>query len=152
MLFRSLFLYPGIVMIALGLAGVVALFPGPLRVGSVSLEVNTFIASCLLLLIGLQGVTFGMIARRYATIRGLLPTPRRAVVDRASPDRLLAAGAILFVLSLAGLLWCVWRWLDASLGPLPDPTIVRVTVLAFTGLAASAQLVLGAFQIGRAHV
>ena len=110
---RWLFLYPGIVMIALGLAGVVALFPGPLRVGSVSLEVNTFIASCLLLLIGLQGVTFGMIARRYATIRGLLPTPRRAVVDRASPDRLLAAGAILFVLSLAGLLWCVWRWLDA---------------------------------------
>jgi len=63
----------------------------------------------------------------------------------AGPERLLAVGVVLFVLSLAGLLWCVWRWLDASLGPLPDPAVVRVTVLAFTGLAASAQLVLGAF-------
>src|SRR4029077_6395407 len=71
---RWLFLYPGRLLVALGLAGIVALFPGPVRRGSITLDIHTFVASCMAVLIGIESVTFAIIARRYATLRGLLPS------------------------------------------------------------------------------
>src|SRR3972149_7035085 len=74
---RWLFLYPGLALLALGLTGIVLLFPGELRIGSNALGVHTFVAACMAVLIGVQSITFAAIARRYATLRGLLPPSAR---------------------------------------------------------------------------
>ena len=74
---RWLFLYPGLFLIALGLVGIIALLPGPLRIGSITLDIHTFVASCMAVLIGIESVTFAIVARRYATLRGLLPSSGR---------------------------------------------------------------------------
>ncbi len=144
---RWLFLYPGLLLIALGLAGIVLLLPGPVRVGSVTLDIHTFVASCMALLIGIESVSFAIIARRYATLRGLLPSSGRFArfLGAMTPDRFLGAGAVIFMLSLAGLAWCVLQWVSTDFGALSDARILRVLLLSFTGLAVGVQSVLLAF-------
>ena len=98
-------------------------------------------------LIGIESVTFAIIARRYATLRGLLPSSGNFArfLERMTPDRFLGAGAAVFLLSLAGLAWCVLQWVSTDFGPLSDARILRVLMLSFTGLAAGVQAVLLAF-------
>jgi hypothetical protein len=144
---RWLFLYPGLVLLALGLAGVLLLFAGDVRLGASTLSVNTFIAACMAVLIGVQSVTFAAVARRYATLRGLLPPTTRysAMLRALTPERLLVIGLVLFVASMLGLLWSFWRWVAVDFGPLPDASVVRVFALSLTGIVASIQFGLIAF-------
>ena len=144
---RWLFLYPGLLLMALGIVGIIALLPGQVQVGSVRLDVHTFVAACMVVLIGLQSATFAIVARRYAALRGLLPGSGRhaRLLGSLTPDLFLGTGAFIFALGLLGLLWCVWQWVSAGFGPLSDARILRVLVLSFTGLAAGVQFVLVAF-------
>lgn len=143
---RWLFLYPGIVLLLLGLLGIAALFPGDLPIGGTTLGIHTFVASCMAVLIGIQGIAFATVARRYATLRGLLPPSRysKALAGLTS-ERLLLVGAALFVISLIGLFWSLGQWVGANFGPLEDIRILRVLTLSFTGLASSIELWLVAF-------
>ena len=147
---RWLFLYPGMFLMSLGVVGIVVLLPGQFRIGSVRLDVHTFVAACMVVLLGLQSASFAVVARRYAALRGLLPASARhsRLLGSLTPDRFLGAGALLFVLSFLGLLWCVLQWVSADFGPLSDARILRVLVLSFTGLAAGVQFVLIAFLSG----
>ena len=143
---RWLFLYPGIVLLLVGLIGIAALFPGDLPIGATTLGIHTFVASCMAVLIGIQGIAFSTVARRYATLRGLLPPSRYSrALTALSSERLLLVGAVLFVVSLIGLFWSLAQWVGASFGPLEDVRILRVLTLSFTGLASSIELWLVAF-------
>jgi len=144
---RWLFLYPGMLLVALGLFGIILLFPGELRIGAVRLNIHTFVAACMTVLIGIQSVTFAGVARRYATLRGLLPPPTGylASLPALTPERLLVVGAALFAAGLIGLTWCVGQWISVDFGPIADQRILRVLTLSFTGLAAGVQFALVAF-------
>ena len=144
---RWLFLYPGLLLIAAGLAGVVLLFPGELLVGAVRFGIHTFVAACMAVMIGLQGVTIAIVARRYATLRGLLPPSARysSLLRALTPERLLAVGALVAAVALVGLGWSIWQWMAVGFGPLNDQRILRVLTLSFTGLAAAVQLFMVAF-------
>jgi glycosyltransferase involved in cell wall biosynthesis len=144
---RWLFLYPGLLLLALGLAGVLFLFPGDVKLGASTLGINTFIAACMAVLIGIQSITFAAVARRYATLRGLLPPSTRysAFLRALSPERLLVFGVVLFVVALLGMAWSVYSWVSVDFGPLPDPSVVRVFALSLTGFVAGVQLWLVAF-------
>ena len=144
---RWLFLYPGLLLLTLGLAGIAILFPGEVRVGASTLGIHSFVAACMAVLIGVQGITFAAVARRYATLRGLLPPSARysALLRALTPDRLLVVGALLFAVALLWLVWSLWQWVAVDFGPLTDQRILRVLTLSFTGLAAAIQLWLVAF-------
>ena len=144
---RWLFLYPGLVLLALGIIGVVVLFPGDVKLGASTLGFNTFIAACMAVLIGIQSITIAAVARRYTTLRGLLPPSTRysPVLRALTPERMLGAGAVLFVVALMGMAWSVYRWVSVDFGPLPDASVVRVFALSLTGLVAAVQLWLVAF-------
>ena len=98
-------------------------------------------------LIGVQSITFAAVARRYATLRGLLPPSSRysALLRSLTPERLLVVGVVLFVVALLGMAWSVWQWISVDFGPLPDTSVVRVFALSLTGLVAAVQLWLVAF-------
>jgi hypothetical protein len=144
---RWLFLYPGLALTALGAVGIVVLLPGQVQVGSLRFDIHTFVAACLAVLFGLQGVTFAVVARRYATLRGLLPTAGRSgrILGWLTPDRMLATGLGLLALSGLGIAWCVLQWAATNFGQLTNPRILRVLLLSFTGATAGGQLVLLAF-------
>ena len=144
---RWLFLYPGLLLVALGCTGIAALFPGQLRLGGLTLGIHTFVAACMLLLIGLQSIAFAAVARRYATLRGLLPPSARysSALRAVTPEHVLVAGALLFAVSVVGLAWCIGQWAAVDFGSLRDERILRVLTLSFTGVAAGLQLGLVAF-------
>jgi len=147
---RWLFLYPGLLLLVAGAAGVIALFPGDLRLGASTLGIHTFVAACMVVLIGVQSISFAAVARRYTTLRGLLPPSTRysRFLRALTPERLLVFGLLLFLISLIGLIWSVWQWIAVDFGPLNDQRILRVLTLSFTGIAASVQLWLLAFLAG----
>jgi glycosyltransferase involved in cell wall biosynthesis len=72
-----LFLYPGLLFVALGGILSLALFLGPVDIGFRYIDFHSFIATGTLFYIGLNMLTFAAITRTYAFYSGLLPyTPR----------------------------------------------------------------------------
>jgi len=144
---RWLFLYPGLVLVAIGLIGIVALFPGEFYIGRAGLGIHTFVAACMSLLIGILSITFAAVARRYATLRGLLPPSTRYsdALRALTPERLLVLGLVIFAISLAGLGWSFAQWVGVDFGELHDQRILRVLTLSLTGVVVAIQLGLVAF-------
>ena len=144
---RWLFLYPGLSLLALGLAVAVLLLPGPVWVGGVGFENKTFIAGCLCLLVGVQSVTFALQVRRYASRQGYLPRhPRYAtLLDRLTLERLALAAFVLFVCGLGGVAWCLIKWGGVFFGVFESPLATRLMVLSITFLAGAMQIFLTAF-------
>src|SRR5579859_5418813 len=70
------FLYPGMLLLVLGLLGMVALLPGPITLGSIGLDVHTLLVCGIATIIGAQLLTFWLSARLFAYNVGLLPLPR----------------------------------------------------------------------------
>jgi hypothetical protein len=69
-----LFLFPGLIMIGLGVAGVSMLAHGAVQITPhIELDIHTLVAACFSFLIGTQLVMFSALARRYAMIEGVLP-------------------------------------------------------------------------------
>ena len=52
--------------------GTAVLLPGAVRIAGVVFDLHTFIVSCFAILVGMQSVTFAVIARKYAAQRGLV--------------------------------------------------------------------------------
>ncbi len=86
-------------LLALGVALALMLLFGPLRVvNNLSLDLNTFMAACFMVVAGVQLVTVGGLSRYYAHITGILPaTPGSNWLTRhLSTDRLALDAAIVF--------------------------------------------------------
>ena len=75
---KWLFTYPGLVLLTAGVVGAAALSRGPVHVTpAIELDVHTLVAACFAMLIGVQMLMFGALARRYSIIEGFLPTPKK---------------------------------------------------------------------------
>jgi hypothetical protein len=145
---RWLFVYPGMALIAFGLVFVVLLFPGPVHVAEgVVLDVHTFIVAAVAILIGIQSIGFGVMARRLATAHGFLPRSERygGMLEALTLERGLVLGGIIAAAGLAGLVWSLLTWAQVDFGPLRYPLVLRVLTLSLTGIAVGCQLGFTAF-------
>jgi glycosyl transferase family 2 len=145
---RWLFLYPGLAVLAFGVAVTGILWPGPLSVASgVTLDIHTFIVGCLALLVGTQCVSFALIAHRYAARRGFLPARRHAewFWSLFTLERLLLAAAFLAALGIGGIVYSVFVWASADFGPLSYPALLRTMTMSSTLVALGMQVGLTAF-------
>jgi hypothetical protein len=144
---RWLFLYPGLLFLALGLAVTAVLFPGPMRLGDIVFENKTFMAGCLSLLVGVQSITFSLLVRRYASRQGYLPRHRRYAhfLEKMTLERLALVAVVLFGLGGGGMVWCFVKWWGAFFGTFDSPVATRLMVFSIALLAAGTQFILTAF-------
>lgn len=142
-----LFVYPGLLLTLLGLAGFVALWPGPLRLGAATLDLNTLLACSAALLVGLQVLVLGGVAKTYAMGMGLLPAGKYlTTLRRGRPAEVGTALGILLVLAgLAVFAGAFWQWRAAGFGPLPVQGSLRFSILALTLLGMGVQAVTAGF-------
>jgi hypothetical protein len=87
---RWLYFYPGAMLIMIGLIATLALLPGPLMLSpQFGLDDHTFLVATIAILVGVQLVGFGVVARRFAATNGLLPRSRRldALMSFVSMER-----------------------------------------------------------------
>jgi glycosyltransferase involved in cell wall biosynthesis len=148
---RWLFVIPGLFLCALGLTVTAFLATGPVHLSSsLTLDLNTFMAACFMVVTGVQLVTFGLLSRLYADRTGLLPpnTRSRWLKAHVSTDRLaLGAGACLLV-GLASFGSAIASWAALDFGPLTDPGIPRVVLLGLTLIVIAFQVFFSAFLLG----
>jgi glycosyltransferase involved in cell wall biosynthesis len=148
---RWLFFYPGLALFMLGIVFSIALLPGPVFIApNVALDVHTLLVTSFLTLIGMQCVSFAIVARRYAAIRGLLPVSPvvRRILFPITLERVLVAALIIAIAGLGGIVWCVMQWADAGFGPLQYGALIRVLTVSITGVALALQLAFTAFLSG----
>lgn len=145
---RWLFFYPGLVLILLGGTGVAALYPGPLSITPhLRLDIHTFLVAAMTVLIGVQAISFGVVARRYGALLGFLPASEdlERVLHAFSLERVLRAALVLGVLGLGFQVWAVSNWAQAGFGDLVFGATMRKLILGLTALVAAVQLALTAF-------
>lgn len=148
---RWMFFIPGTVLGGLGLLFAALLVFGPLRViDNLSLDLNTFVAACFMVVTGVQLITFGAISRYYAEITGILPPSRRSdwLTRTISTDRLAANAGICFAGGVLFFGYAVARWAHLGFGPLNDSEIPRIVVLGLSLIVISFQVFFSAFLLG----
>jgi glycosyltransferase involved in cell wall biosynthesis len=152
---RWLFIYPGIVLIILGVGTTAVLFPGPVKITDrISLDVHTFLAAVIAILIGFQTLSFGLIAQRFAVKYHLLPAPKRdsRLLLSLTFTRGLIVAVLLMGFGAAGVAWSVYIWASVNFGALENPIVLRVLIICLTAVAIGVQLGFTVFLSGILNV
>jgi glycosyltransferase involved in cell wall biosynthesis len=144
---KWLFLYPGLFLLIVGVAGMTWLLPGNRSFGGVGFDVSTLLYFSLAVVVGLQAVYFFLTARWFGITEGLLPDdPRiRRLLER--PGRLeigLVAGVLLVGAGLGLSFYALATWNEAGFGQLNYPDTLRVVIPGVTLIACGMQTVLSA--------
>jgi glycosyltransferase involved in cell wall biosynthesis len=146
---RWLFLYPGLALLAVGLFLGTLLIRGPVNVSpTIVLDLHSFLAAAMCILVGMQAVSFAVIGRRFASRYGFIPQSRTfdAVLESFTLERVLLVAVALIVVGLVALGWGFAQWAARGFGPLPLSSTMRAMILAMTTLVAGLQLAMSAFM------
>jgi hypothetical protein len=146
-----LFMIPGGIFIWLGLLLATALFVGPVHLAAgIALDLNAFIAACFMIVVGSQLVTFGALARNYATITGFLPRGLRSrmLARYITTESLALIAAVLMLVGAGFFGLSTLRWADVHFGPIIDRHISRLVVFGLTLFVIGLQTFFSAFVLG----
>jgi glycosyltransferase involved in cell wall biosynthesis len=145
---KWLFFYPGVAMLGLGLVGILALLPGPLRLTPTTvLDIHTLLAASFAVLIGIQLISFSVLARRYAASEGFLTPVWRypSIIGNLTLERELHIALIILILGVSGFVWATWYWASQNFGPIAYAGVLRVLIVSLMLIAVSIQLAASAF-------
>jgi len=144
---RWLFLYPGLVLFATGIALSVLLLPGPLRVGGARLDIHTLLVAGFLALLGYQLVLFAIFTKFFAIRVGFHPPhPALQKVFRYVTLEIgLVAGALMVLGGLLTLVITVASWSASGFGNLDPSTTMRQVITAVVLTALGTQTVFASF-------
>lgn len=142
---RYLFLFPGLILILLGLLGYGVALPG-MSIGGITFDAHTLLFASLAILLGFQSCVFAVFAKTFAIGEGILPEDPRltkfSTIITLERGLLLGLGA--FAVGLALLLASVNQWRLADFGELNYARTMRwvipgvtLTALGFQGMLAS---------------
>ena len=144
---KWLFLYPGLFLMVVGLAGMAWLVPENRSIGSVGFDVSTLLYFALAVVVGLQAVYFFLTARWFGITEGLLPDdPRiRSLLERRGRLELgLALGVLLVAFGLGLSVYALATWNRAGFGELDYPETLRIVIPGAMLIACGMQTVLSA--------
>ena len=146
---RWLFLYPGLALLALGIALTIALYSAPLRFLGAGLDIHSMLYASAGALLGLQLCLFALFARVSAQNAGLLP--RHPGLDRLLLGLTLERGLLLGLAAAAcGLLWSAaafWQWRAAGFGALDPRVVMRDTIPASALMIGGMEIMLASFLL-----
>jgi glycosyltransferase involved in cell wall biosynthesis len=144
---RWLFLYPGIVLVSLGLAGCVLLLPGPRVFYGIGFDVHTLLYAFVSVLLGFQLISFATFAKVFAITEGLLPPD--PLLNRAfrwiTLETGLIVGGLLTVIGIGGSVWAVSNWARNSFGALEPVQMLRLVMPAVFSLTLGIEIIFSSF-------
>jgi glycosyltransferase involved in cell wall biosynthesis len=146
---RWLFLYPGVALLVGGWFAIAALTVGPLRIGSVVLDIHTMLYAAGAAILGLQLVAFAVIAHLAAHGRALVPAVP-AYVDwlaRMPLEYGLVVGACASLTGFAIAASTLAGWAAAGFRELEPGTVMRAAIPAVTLMVSGALTAFGAFAV-----
>jgi glycosyltransferase involved in cell wall biosynthesis len=148
---KWLFLYPSVVLLGVGAALALLLLYGRVQVETgLALDINTFVAACFLVISGVQVLSFGVLARHYASITGMLPGGRRSawLLKYGTTDNMVLVAAVLLIAGLATFGFAALAWAKVGFGEVTDPMTPRAVVAGLSLVVIAIQIGFQAFLIG----
>jgi len=144
---RWLFLYPGIFLMATGLAGCVWLLPGPRVIDGIGFDVHTLLYAFVAVLLGFQLIAFAVFTKVFAISEGLLPEdPRLNRVFRyITLETGLIVGGFLILCGIGGSIFAVSGWARASFGALDPLHMLRIVMPSVFSLTLGVQVTFSSF-------
>jgi len=150
---RWLFLYPGAVLLTLGVAGFALLQRGPLSFVSMGLDVHSLLYMAGAMVLGMQLIQLALLTKWMAVLAGIVPEPlwlKRSARFLNVELGLLAGVALLG----AGMLWSVrlaYDWGAGGFGALDPTRAMREAIPAVTLMIVGAQAAAGTLFAGALH-
>lgn len=145
-----LFLYPGLVILGLGLLGFMRLLFGPLSLGSVNFDTATLVFTSAMIMVGVQMLWFYALAKLFAVRTNVLPTSRNfeRVRRNVSVDGSCRIGAGLLIAAIVAFVAVLAYWTRQSFGDLDPNAVVRGATLSVTLAAVGVQFITSGFLWG----
>lgn len=146
---RWLFLYPGTLLMAVGSAVMLWLFPGPKTIGNITLDIHTMLYASLSIILGFNIVAFALFSKVFAISVRLIPPDRRfiSLLKVITLERGLMIGAILSSLGIGGTIYAVTIWSHTSFGALQPSSVMRITIPSMTFVALGIQIIFASFYL-----
>lgn len=145
---RWLFFYPGLLLVTLGVSLMSLLSYGPVKVGSISLDIHTMLFSSLFMIVGLQAVCFSVFAKFIADFHLEIKSSReyfQQLLRLFTLERGLIAASLFILIGLSGSGYTVWYWLHQDFGPLVPTQMMRVLIPSITSLILGIELLFASF-------
>ena len=145
---KWVFIYPGLALLAIGLVGSIMLAPGAVSITpTVEIDIHSLVVACFSVMIGVQLVMFGALARRYSMIEGVLPTPSnfRSILLGMELEPILRVAGVILALGLIGVITAVMRWVGTGFGPIVYNDVMRTLVISLTAVAVAVQIAAAGF-------
>ena len=145
---RWLFLYPGLVLMLLGLGGFAL---GATNVpGAPTLGIHSLLYMAASTVLGAQLIQLALLTKWVGIVSGVVPPQRW--LDKLSPylkvENGLLAGLLLIFLGLGWSAWLTWDWSSAGFGELDPTQTMRVAIPAVTLMILGAQAAAGSLFAG----
>ena len=142
-----LFLYPGLLLMTIGLGVGGWLLPEARQLGGATLDVNTLAYSALAVMLGFQSVLFAVFTRTFVSTQGLGKESR--VLNRlyryVTLETGLIVGVVLIVLGLVGSVSATLGWRELDFGELNPSEVMRQVIPSILAIALGFQIVLASF-------
>jgi hypothetical protein len=140
---RWAFVYPGLLCGLLGLLLMALVMPGPRHLGGVVFDIHTLVYGGALVLVGAQGVFFGVLSKIFAITQGLQPAPPQASrwFQRIGLEEGMVVGLGLVLLGIMGSVLAVYGWAQTGLGDYDPGKAMRIVVPSVVALALGAQTI-----------
>lgn len=148
---KWLYVYPGTALLVFGVCLSTLLLFGPLPIGPRTvLDLNAFTAACFAMIAGVQVISFGIIARYFASKSGMLPIGPRSdwVVRNIDTDRVVILAGMILLVGLGAFGSAVREWYQTGFGELPVSHVPRMVVGGLTLVVIAVQLGFGGFMLG----
>ena len=142
-----LFLYPGLLLMIVGLGVGGWLLPEARQLGGATLDVNTLAYSALAVLLGFQSVLFAVFTRTFVSTHGLGPESRtlNKLYRYVTLETGLIVGGVLIVLGLIGSVAATFGWSEVDFGELNPSEVLRQGIPSVLAIALGFQIVLASF-------
>jgi hypothetical protein len=142
---RWLFFYPGLVLMLIGIAAMIALLPGTLKAFGTGFDVHTMVYASAMIVVGYQAILFAVFARVYAMTEGFLPTQPglEKLMGRINLEVGLLTGALLTLAGIALAIVALAIWGGKGFSELDYRDTLRIVIPSATLLMLGVQTVLG---------
>ena len=146
---RWLFLYPGTLLVLIGLIGCLRLVIGPLSVNGLVFDVQTLLFAAIAVLIGSQLLFFAIFSKMFAVAGGLLPADigQSRITKNIGLEHGLVFGILLTIAGFTGSIVSLLYWRSHGFGELDARQALRIVIPAALSLALGVQVIFSSFLI-----
>lgn len=140
---RWLFLYPGLLLMLVGLAVGLWLLPGPQGV----FDIHTLLFAATAIIIGFQSVAFAIFTKVFAIEEGLFPQDSNfdKLFRYVNLEVGLLVGILLLLIGFGGSLYALTTWGANLFGTLDPVKTMRIVIPSATCLALGVQVIFSSF-------